>query len=491
MKLFLESLKKNLYLFFKDPVGKLDIQPQLKRALYDLNFKGLTPIQKKSLPKGIQKRDIIGQAQTGTGKTAAYLTILFSGLLKSKADHNLPRALILAPTRELVVQIFNEAVKIGVYTDIKPICIYGGDDMNKQRQLLKENPQIIIATPGRLLGFIEERQINLSKAEVFVIDEADRMLDMGFMPDVRRIESKIPPKEKRQTLFFSATLPERVTRFAQNWTVNPKEIRIDPENITSGNIEQKTYLATSEEKFPLLLNFIKKKKAKNTIVFTNQKYVAKDIYDKLRRYRVNCRLLTGDVAQNKRLKALEDFQKGKSHILIATDVAARGLHIDNVTHVINYNMPNKADNYVHRIGRTGRAGKKGKSISFACQEDSFYIPAIEEFTETKFHCEYPPEEWLILPPLPPPLKESVKITREIISPRAIKKPFKKRPAAQKASQSVRSRKPIQTAKPSSPPVRPSRPVQTARPSSQPAQPVVRKKMAKTVYKNGKMIRVEE
>jgi ATP-dependent RNA helicase RhlB len=473
MKLFLESLRKNLYLFFKDPVGKLEIQPQLKRALYDLNFKGLTPIQKKALPKGIKKRDIIGQAQTGTGKTAAYLTILFSGLLKSRADHTLPRALILAPTRELVVQIYNEALKIGVYTDLKSVCIYGGDDMNKQRQMLKENPQIIIATPGRLLGFMEERLINLSRTEVFVIDEADRMLDMGFMPDVRRIESKIPPKGKRQTLFFSATLPEKVTRFALNWTQNPKEIRIDPEHITSENIEQKTYLATSEEKFPLLLNFIKKKKAKNTIIFTNQKYVAKEIYDKLRKYRVNCRLLTGDVAQNKRLKALEDFQKGRSHILIATDVAARGLHIDNVTHVINYNMPNKAENYVHRIGRTGRAGKKGKSISFACQEDSFYIPAIEEFTETKFHCEYPPEEWLILPPPPPPLKESVKKTREIIVPKKIKKPLKKSISANKNSSFS---KPAAAIKPA--------------PSPKP-EPAAKKKMAKTVYKDGKMIRVDQ
>ncbi|MDY0131105.1 MAG: DEAD/DEAH box helicase [Desulforegulaceae bacterium] len=474
MKLFLKSLKKNFYLFFKDPVGKLEIQPQLKKALYDLNFKGLTPIQKKSLPKGVQQRDIIGQAQTGTGKTVAYLTILFSRLLKSKPTHGQPRSLILAPTRELVVQIYNESVKIGIYTDLKSVCIYGGDDMNKQRQLLKENPEVIIATPGRLLGFMEERIINLSKVEVFVIDEADRMLDMGFMPDVRRIESKIPPKGKRQTLFFSATLPEKITRIALNWTVNPKEIRIDPENITSQNIEQKTYLATSEEKFPLLLNFVKKKKAKNTIVFTNQKYVAKEIYDKLRRYGVNCRLLTGDIPQNKRLKALEDFQKERSHILIATDVAARGLHIDNVSHVINYNMPNKAENYVHRIGRTGRAGKKGKSISFACQEDSFYIPAIEEFTETKFDCEYPPEEWLILPPAPPPLKKALKQTMEI-KPKKTIKPFKK----SRISDNTSRPRPVN---------KKTQPVNTRAGSP---KPVVKKKMAKTVYKNGKMVRIEQ
>jgi ATP-dependent RNA helicase RhlB len=468
MKLFLRSLKKNFYLFFKDPIGKLDIQPELKKALYDLNFKKLTPIQKQSLPKGVQSRDIIGQAQTGTGKTAAYLTILYSNLLKKKKDHKSSRALILAPTRELAVQIFKEAEKIGVHTDIRSICIYGGENMNIQRDELKKNPEIVIATPGRLLGFMEEKKIRLDKAEVFVIDEADRMLDMGFMPDVRKIESKLPSKKHRQTLFFSATLPEQVTQLAYEWTKNPKEIRIDPENITSENIVQKTYLVTSEEKFPLLVNFIKKKKAKNTIIFTNQKYVAKDIYDKLRRYNIDCRLLTGDIPQNKRLKALEDFQKGRAGLLIATDVAARGIHIDNVSHVINYNMPNKAENYVHRIGRTGRAGEKGKSISFACQEDSFYIPAIEEFTETKFECVYPPEEWLILPPAPTPAKQSVKKTMD-------------KPKVNKSNPKTTNTRPKNT-----------KPKKTIQPEIK-KTPTVNdsRKAAKTVYKNGKIFRVEQ
>lgn len=462
MNLFLENIKKNIYLFFKDPIGKLEIQPELKKALYELNFKRLTPIQKRALPVGIKNRDIIAQAQTGTGKTAAYLTILLSSLLKNRVSHKKPRVLILAPTRELVVQIYKETKKIGAHTNIRSAYVFGGDDYNKQINELRKSPQIIIATPGRLLAFIHERHLHLDKIETFVIDEADRMLDMGFMPDVKKIESNIPYKNKRQTLFFSATLPPGITRFAHSWTNNPKEIRIDPESITSENIIQKTYLTTSDEKFPLLLNLIKKKKNENTIIFANQKYVAKEIFQKLIRYRVNCRLLTGDIPQKKRLKALEDFQKGRSKILIATDVAARGLHIDNVTYVVNYNMPNKPENYVHRIGRTGRAGNKGKSISFACQEDSFYIPAIEEYTEKQFQCEYPPEEWLILPPPPPPVKKSISRTRETYI-----KPNKKPVSHRKLN-----KKPAKIKK------------QVQKPKK------VKTKMTKTVYKNGKIYRIE-
>lgn len=455
MKESFKKIRKHIFLFFRDPVRKLELQPEIKKALHDLNFRKLTPIQKKALPKGIKNRDIIAQAQTGTGKTAAYLTILYSTLLKKRVGHKQPRALILAPTRELAVQIYKEAVKIGAHTKIKLALVFGGDNQFKQISQLKKGPEIIIATPGRLLAFIHEKSVFLGKIESFVIDEADRMLDMGFMPDVKRIESKIPSKKKRQTLFFSATLPDGITNFARRWTENPKEIRIDPEKITSENIIQKTYLATAEEKFPLLLNLVRKKKTKTTIIFANQKNVAKDIYYKLRRYKVNCRLLTGDIPQKKRLQALEDFQKGRSHILIATDVAARGIHIDNVTHVVNYNMPNKPENYVHRIGRTGRAGKKGKSISFACQEDSFYIPGIEEYTETKFHCEYPPDEWLVMPPMPTPVKRSEKRTRD-----ANIKPEKK--AYSRKKQDIKDTK---------------------------KKPVVKKQMARTVYKNGKMYRV--
>ena len=459
MKLFLKSLKTNLSALFGNPVKKLDIQPELKQALHDLHFRKLTPIQKKALPRGIKKRDLIAQAQTGTGKTAAYLTILYSALLRKKVSHKQPRALVLAPTRELVVQIYKEALKIGAYTNIKTTFVYGGDNYNRQISELRKGPEIIIATPGRLLAFIQEKQIFLGKIENFVIDEADRMLDMGFMPDVRRIESKIPEKDKRQTLFFSATLPDGITKFAYSWTKNPKEIRIEPEKITSDNIDQKTYLVTSDEKFTLLLNLLKNKKTKATIIFANQKYIAKDVYNKLRRYKVNCRLLTGDIPQQKRLKALEDFQKGRSEILIATDVAARGIHIDNVTHVVNYNIPNKPENYVHRIGRTGRAGKKGKSISFACQEDSFYIPAIEEYTKTEIHCEYPPDEWLILPPPPPPVKEAAKRTRDTYI-----KPVKKT-----------LKKPTALSKPHKPSVLKKEPRKI--------------EITKTIYKNGKIYRI--
>ncbi len=460
MKVFFKNFKKNLFIFFKDPLKNLEIEPQIKKALYEMNFTKLTPIQKKALPNGIKNRDIIGQAQTGTGKTAAFLTIIFSGLMKKKAAHKNPRALILAPTRELVAQIYKEALKIGAYTNIETAYFYGGEYCSIQRTSLKKNPAVIVATPGRLLAFIQDKTVFLKNIEIFVIDEADRMLDMGFMPDVRRIERAIPPKEKRQTLFFSATLPKKVTAFALSWTKNPKEIRINPENITSGNILQKIYLVTSEEKFPILLNFLKKKKAKNCIIFTNQKYVAEKIYKQLIRYKINCRLLTGDIPQNKRLRALGDFQKGRADVMIATDVAARGLHIENVSHVINYNIPNKAENYVHRIGRTGRAGKKGKSISFACQEDSFYIPAIEKYTDSKFQCEYPPEEWLKLPPLPAPARESVKKAKKLSSKHKKKKPRTSAIKNKKIKTSPRTKK------------------------------IPVRQFPKTVYENGKMYRVD-
>ncbi|MFW6236796.1 MAG: DEAD/DEAH box helicase, partial [Desulfosudaceae bacterium] len=363
-----------------------DLPETVMRAIYDLGFTHCTPIQAEILPSTLAGRDAFGRAQTGTGKTAAFLISILTYLLNNpppeKRKSGTPRVLILAPTRELVMQISAEARQLGKYTDMNIISIFGGMDFKEQQQQLKGRPaDIIVATPGRLLDFSRRRQLRLKSVEILVIDEADRMLDMGFIPDVRKIIYATPQKSQRQTMLFSATLTEAITRLAVNWTRNPVEVAIEPEQVTVDSIDQIVYITTSDKKFALLYNIIVQQNLDQVLIFCNRKDAVGKLAARLKKYRLQCEILTGDVPQQKRAKRLEQFKDGRIRVLVATDVMARGIHIEDMDHVINYDLPHDPEDYVHRIGRTGRAGAAGTSISFADEWDSFYIPEIEAYME--------------------------------------------------------------------------------------------------------------
>lgn len=374
----------------------------LLHAISDLGFEYCTPIQSEILPSTLSGKDASGRAQTGTGKTAAFLiaiiTRILNNPLQGKRQPGMPRVLILAPTRELVLQISEEARQLSKYCAINVISVFGGMDYVKQRkQLITGQVDIIVATPGRLLDFQRRHDLTLKKVEVLIIDEADRMLDMGFIPDVRKIIHSTPSKEKRQTLLFSATLTGQITRLASEWTRSPVTVEIEPEQVAVNTVEQIVYIVTTDEKFALLLNIITRQNLSRALVFCNRRDEVRRLSEMLTRYGINCSMLSGDVPQKKRLRRLEEFKAGKIRVLVATDVAGRGIHIEGMDHVINFKLPHDPEDYVHRIGRTGRAGATGTSISFADERDAFFIPAIEEFMGRKLACMEPQEEWLTMP----------------------------------------------------------------------------------------------
>ncbi len=391
-------------------------------AIADLNFQYCTPIQAKLLTHTLEGKDATAKAQTGTGKSASFIITIITAFIKNafKNKKGCPRALILAPTRELVYQTEKDFKALAKYTSLRIVSIFGGTGYHKQQNMLKDRPvDVMVATPGRLIDFMNKRIINPSKVEIVVIDEADRMLDMGFIPDVRRIILKTPHKKKRQTLFFSATLTSDVLRLAQSWTTqNAVQIEIDPEQAAADSIHQIVYISTEENKFKHVYNLITTEQLKRVILFVNRKDTAKALSAKLARYGQKCSVLSGDISQDKRFKVLNSFKKGNINILVATDVAARGLHIENISHVINYDLPQEAEHYIHRIGRTGRAGAKGTSISFADEMSSFFIPDIEQVLGNKIKCEYPSEK--LDKPLPRPKKQQTKKTPHFKK----RKPFK-------------------------------------------------------------------
>ena len=377
-----------------------NLSNELMHAIADLNFKYCTPIQKEILGPCLEGKDALGQAQTGTGKTAAFLITIFNKMLANSKSGvrrpGSPRALIIAPTRELVIQIANDARSLSKYTPLKIMEVYGGMDYTKQRNLLKRGVvDALVATPGRLLDFQEKRDLFLGSVETLVIDEADRMLDMGFIPDVRKIVRSTPPKIKRQTLLFSATLTEEVKRLSYQWTNEPVNIEIEPEKTAGESIEQIVYITSNDEKFSLLYNIINQQHLERVIVFANRRDETRMLEEQLAKVKISCKVLSGDVDQRLRLKTLSSFKAGEIKVLVATDVAGRGLHVDSVSHVINYTLPEDPEDYVHRIGRTGRAGASGISISFASEDDSFQLPAIEKFLGHKLKCVYPPDELLL------------------------------------------------------------------------------------------------
>ncbi|MFA7060678.1 MAG: DEAD/DEAH box helicase [Pedobacter sp.] len=368
---------------------ELKLPASVQLGIADAGFKDCTPIQEQTLPISLSGKDVAGQAQTGTGKTAAFLVTLFTRLMaNTSAKGSYPRALILAPTRELVVQIEQDAQLLGKHCGFTIQAIYGGVDYMKQRDALREGADVIIGTPGRLIDYLKQKVYSLKEIEMLVIDEADRMFDMGFIADLRFILRRLPPFDKRQNLMFSATLNQRVMELAYEFMNVPEKVSVTPEKMTAENVEQVIYHASRKEKFPLLLGLLRRDGMTRTMIFINTKREGEYLYDRLNANGFPCRVISGDVEQKKRMRILEDFKEGKLAILIATDVASRGLHIDGVSHVINYDLPQDCEDYVHRIGRTARAGADGKAISLADEDGALYLEAIEEYIKHKI-----PAEW--------------------------------------------------------------------------------------------------
>nr|WP_298118819.1 ATP-dependent RNA helicase RhlB [uncultured Pseudomonas sp.] len=379
------------------------LAPELMHAIHDLGFPYCTPIQAQVLGFTLKGQDAIGRAQTGTGKTAAFLISIITQLLQTPPPKERymgePRALIIAPTRELVVQIAKDAAELTKYTGLNVMQFVGGMDFDKQLKGLEARfCDILVATPGRLLDFNQRGEVHLDMVEVMVLDEADRMLDMGFIPQVRQIIRQTPPKNERQTLLFSATFTEDVMNLAKQWTTDPAIVEIEPESVASDTVEQHVYAVAGSDKYKLLYNLIAQNDWIRVMVFANRKDEVRRIEERLTRDGISAAQMSGDVPQHKRIKVLEGFREGSIRVLVATDVAGRGIHVDAISHVINFTLPETPDDYVHRIGRTGRAGTSGTSISFAGEDDAYALPAIEALLGRKIACEMPPDE--LLKPVP-------------------------------------------------------------------------------------------
>jgi ATP-dependent RNA helicase RhlB len=384
----------------------LELSDSILRGLKDAGFNHCTPIQHKALPLSLRGKDVAGQAQTGTGKTAAFLLATFQYLLNDdddedsdtddidkeelapkalpKSTHNInPSAIILAPTRELAIQIHKDALQLGKHLNLKLALIYGGTDYQKQLDSLKANVDIIIGTPGRIIDFYRQNAFSLDHVKVTVMDEADRMFDLGFIKDIRYLLRRMPPPDQRLNMLFSATLSYKVTELAYEHMNNPVLIRIETEEVTSKAIQQSAFCPSNEQKIPLLIGILNQHKPQRSIIFVNTKRCAERLDDTLNANGYKTAALSGDVPQDKRQRLLADFQENKITLLIATDVAARGLHIADVSHVFNYDLPQDAEDYVHRIGRTARFGTSGVAISFICEQYAYSMPDIEEYIDQK------------------------------------------------------------------------------------------------------------
>jgi len=378
--------------------NELNLAEPLQRAIDDLGFTELTAVQETALPITLSGKDVAGQGRTGTGKTATFLITTLNRLLTEppKEGRNVkhPRALVIAPTRELVVQISDDAKNLVKYTDLKLHTVYGGVDYEKQRLAFDEGVDILVGTPGRLIDYLKKNCYSLSKCEMLVIDEADRMFDLGFIKDLRFMMRKLPKYNERQSLMFSATLSHRVLELAYDHMNDPVKLRAEEGSLTADGIVESMYHTAMEEKFPLLVHILRSQNVERGMIFINQKRTGEKVARNLARYGFSVGILSGDVRQKKRMRILEDFGAGKLHLLVATDVASRGLHIDGVTHVFNYDLPDDAENYVHRIGRTARAGAKGTAVSFACEHFCFGVPDIEAYIKRSIPLVRIEQEWL-------------------------------------------------------------------------------------------------
>jgi ATP-dependent RNA helicase RhlB len=365
----------------------LDLPDALLNSLHEAGFTHATPIQAGLLPIALQGHDVAGQAQTGTGKTAAFLVATFTKLLRTPRSEdrkpNQPRAIIIAPTRELAIQINKDAELLGKHTGLKLGLVYGGVDYEKQRKRMGEGIDILIGTPGRLIDYNKQGAIDLRGIEIVVLDEADRMFDLGFIKDIRFMFRRMPKPNERQSMLFSATLSFRVMELAYEHMNNPEMVKVEAEQVTADRITQNVYFPSNQEKIPLLLGILNHYKPERTIVFINTKRSAEEVHAWLIGNDIKTEQLSGDVPQNKRQRLLGEFEQDKFQVLIATDVAARGLHIPDVSLVINYDLPQSEEDYVHRIGRTARAGSEGHAVSFACEDTAFYLPDIEQYIKQK------------------------------------------------------------------------------------------------------------
>ena len=391
---------------FKD----VDLPDELLAAVNDLGFDRLTRVQAEVLPLSLQGRDVVAQAQTGSGKTAAYLLTVFSRMLRQERRSEIqnPRALIIAPTRELAVQIASDAEKLAVHTSFSTHVVFGGIDYKKQRERFASGVDLLIGTPGRLIDYHRQGAYSLHETEMVVVDECDRLFDMGFAEDLRWLLHRMPYTDKRQSLMFTATLSRRVMRLGWREMTDPAEIVINAEQLTPETVHQELYHVASHEKLSLLLGLLEREGGERIMIFLNTKHAARRLVEDLRRHGYIARGLTGDVMQTKRLKVLDDFRDGKLPILVATDVASRGLHIDGVTHVINFDLPQDAEDYVHRIGRTARVGAEGKAYTLACDDYVYSLDAVHKYVGYEIPVCFAPEELFaeVIPYKPKPRSTS-------------------------------------------------------------------------------------
>ena len=366
--------------------SSLNIDPLIIKGINDLNFKFCTPIQSESLPIALQGKDVAGQAQTGTGKTAAFLISAIQRIIKNDSsvkEKKQPRIFVLAPTRELAVQIAKDAEAIGRHTNLKIGLAYGGTDYEKQSSIITKGIDILIGTPGRVIDYYKNKIFNLNDIEVLVLDEADRMFDLGFIKDIRYLLRRLPKPQNRLNMLFSATLSHRVLELAYEHMNDPELIKIEAEKMTADNIRQAIFFPSNEEKIPLLIGLIKEMEKSKVMIFVNTKKEVERLESIMKRNKMNAESISGDVPQKKRIKMLKLFEEGQLSVLIATDVASRGLHIPDIKYVINYDLPQDAEDYVHRIGRTARAGKNGNAISFGCETYAISLPEIENYIGMK------------------------------------------------------------------------------------------------------------
>ena len=365
------------------PFASLGLPPELLQGTKDAGFEYCTPIQAAALPHALQGHDVEGQAQTGTGKSAAFLLATMNHLMHEAPapghrDGD-PRALIFAPTRELAVQIHKDALVLGRHTGLRIGVVFGGTGYEQQREMLQAGVDILVGTPGRAIDYLKQRIYSLKGIQVAVMDEADRMFDLGFIKDIRYVLRRMPPPEKRLNMLFSATLSMRVSELAYEHMNSPTVINANPEQVTVSNVTQVLYHVSNEDKIPLLLGVLQRIEPTRTMVFVNTKRTGEEVHAYLERNGFHVATLSGDVPQKKRLQYLSQFEKGEIPILVATDVAARGLHIPGVSHVFNFDLPQDAEDYVHRIGRTARAGASGDAVSFVCETYAFSLPDIETY----------------------------------------------------------------------------------------------------------------
>ncbi len=390
-------------------LASFDLHPALMAGLEAAGFSRCTPIQALTFPVSLAGRDVAGQAPTGTGKTLAFLVSMVNRLLTRPALANRkdadPRALILAPTRELAIQIHKDALKFGSALGLRYTLVYGGVDYDKQREQLQAGTDVIIATPGRLIDYVKQHVVSLHACEVCILDEADRMFDLGFIKDLRFLLRRLPARTERQTLLFSATLSHRVLELAYEHMNEPEKLVVETETVTAARVRQKIYFPANDEKIPLLLGLLSRSPGNRTMVFVNTKAMVERVGRALERGGYLVGVLSGDVPQKKRQSLLAKFQRRELEILVATDVAARGLHIDGVSHVYNFDLPFEAEDYVHRIGRTARLGAEGDAITFACELYAQHLPAVEAYIEQKIPVEAVTTD--LLTALPRPEREAL------------------------------------------------------------------------------------